>query len=282
MAATARPFRPARLGQQGYNGTTTVFGALAELSGDPLATADAERLSRVRRAGFRHLAIARRDPRGTASYDALRVLRLGEDYALSDLWLGADRSAVNLLSVRVSEGTEAAGAIDQRQLATSPRLGEQTGFIKIDFEASRTQTLFTPWEGASVGLMGLLHRPVVGQHPAAGGTVLSRRRALHPRLLCGAGGGRQGAGGNGRTAAQHRLRNDSRSKVLRHLHPVLHVLRLGRDLAESSIDRDAMINSAGGGVRAQVTRYVEVDFEGSPGSTGIPNGGSIPATASRR
>ena len=33
------------LGQQGYNGTTTVFGALAELSGDPLAAADAERQS---------------------------------------------------------------------------------------------------------------------------------------------------------------------------------------------------------------------------------------------
>ena len=89
-------------------------------------------------------------------YDALRVLRLGEDYALSDLWLGADRSAVNLLSVRISEGLKLLGASINGDSLTSPRLGEQTGFFKFNFEASRTQTLFTPWEGASVGLMGLL------------------------------------------------------------------------------------------------------------------------------
>ena len=95
-------------------------------------------------------------PRTRASYDALRVMRLGADYALSDLWLGADRSAVNLLSVRISEGLKLLGASTNGNSLTSPRLGEQTGFIKINFEASRTQTLFTPWEGASVGLMGLL------------------------------------------------------------------------------------------------------------------------------
>ena len=52
----------------------------------------------------------RRALRTHASYDSLRVLRLGADYALSDIWLGAERSAVNALSVRVSEGMKILGA----------------------------------------------------------------------------------------------------------------------------------------------------------------------------
>ena len=45
-----------------------------------------------------------------------------------------------------------------------------------------------------------------------------------------------------------------------------------------STDHDAMINSAGGGVRAQVTRYVEVDFEGLARFNRFPNGGNIPGS----
>ena len=35
---------------------------------------------------------------------------------------------------------------------------EQTVVAKVNFETSRTQSLFAPWEGATVGLMGLLTR----------------------------------------------------------------------------------------------------------------------------
>ena len=84
------------------------------------------------------------------------ILRLGEDYALSDLLLGADRSAVNAVSVRLSQGMKLLGATTNGISSTSPRQNEQTGFTKINFEASRTQTLFTPWDGASVALMGLV------------------------------------------------------------------------------------------------------------------------------
>ncbi len=45
-----------------------------------------------------------------------------------------------------------------------------------------------------------------------------------------------------------------------------------------STDRNAMINSAGGGVRAQVTRTVEVDFEGLARFNRFPNGGNSPGT----
>jgi hemolysin activation/secretion protein len=84
------------------------------------------------------------------------VLRLGEDYALSDLLLGADRAAINALSVRVSQGLKLFGARTDGIAGDAPRQNEQNGFTKVNFEASRTQTLFAPWEGASVALMGLL------------------------------------------------------------------------------------------------------------------------------
>ena len=45
-----------------------------------------------------------------------------------------------------------------------------------------------------------------------------------------------------------------------------------------STDHNAMINSAGGGVRAQVTRYVEVDFEGLARFNRFPNGGNTPGS----
>ena len=56
------------------------------------------------------------------------------------------------MSARVSQGLPILGA------ATNPtaRLGERTDFFKINFQVTRTQTLFVPWDGASVGLMGLV------------------------------------------------------------------------------------------------------------------------------
>jgi hemolysin activation/secretion protein len=58
--------------------------------------------------------------------------------------------------MRISEGMKLFGATTSGNSATTPRQGEQTGFSKINFETSRTQTLFAPWEGATVGLMELL------------------------------------------------------------------------------------------------------------------------------
>ena len=150
------PVPTGTLGQQGYLGTTTVFGAALSY---PVIRSRQQTLN-VNVAFDALNSDISISPNGTprtrASYDALRVLRLGGDYALSDLWLGADRSAVNLLSVHMFEGLKLLGASINGNSLTSPQLGEQTGFFKVNFEASRTQTLFTPWESASVGLMDLL------------------------------------------------------------------------------------------------------------------------------
>ena len=138
------------LGLQGYNGTTTVFGRSLSY---PVIRSRQQTLNvnLVFDALDSDISIAPRGtPRTQASYDALRVMRLGEDYALSDLLFGADRSAVNALSVRLSQGMKLLGATTDGISRTSPRQNEQTGFFKVNFEASRTQTLFAPWEGASL------------------------------------------------------------------------------------------------------------------------------------
>ena len=89
------------LGAIGYAGTTTVFGGTVSY---PLIRARQQTLNV-------HLTLDGLESTinvGTGpdlirqSYDSLRVLRLAGDYALADLWLGGDRPATNLVSVRLS------------------------------------------------------------------------------------------------------------------------------------------------------------------------------------
>jgi hemolysin activation/secretion protein len=96
-----------------------------------------------------------------ASNDNLRVFRLGADYALHDLWLGGDRSAVSTISLRLSQGVPGLGASSQGN-ASAGRLNERLDFTKVSFEASRTQVLFSPWQNATVAVQPLL----AGQYSA--------------------------------------------------------------------------------------------------------------------
>jgi hemolysin activation/secretion protein len=87
------------------------------------------------------------------SYDSLRILRLGADYALLDTWLGVDRSAVNTVSLRVSQGLPILGASRNGDAGgPPPRPGEQINFTKVSGEISRTQTLFQLFDESSLAL----------------------------------------------------------------------------------------------------------------------------------
>jgi len=90
-------------------------------------------------------------PSRQASRDNLRMLRLGADYVRQDVWLGSDRGAVNQASVRVTRGLPVLGASTTNP-ATAGRQNQVVAFTKLNLELSRTQTLFQPWEGASVAL----------------------------------------------------------------------------------------------------------------------------------
>lgn len=90
-------------------------------------------------------------PGRQASRDNLRVLRGGAEYTVQDSWLGAGRSAVNQASFRASRGLAALGA-SRTNPANVGRQNQVVEFTKINVELSRTQSLFQPWDGATVAL----------------------------------------------------------------------------------------------------------------------------------
>ena len=157
-------------------------------------------------------------------------------------------------------------------------LGEQTGFTKITFEASRTQTLFTPWEGASVGLMGLL----TGQWS---GNILPPAEQFYlggARFTRGYYAGQVPGDKALAATVELQLNTGFETTVFERSFDISTQFYLFYDWGETwqnlSTDHAAMINSAGGGVRAQVTRYVEVDFEGLARFNRFPNGGNVPGS----
>jgi hemolysin activation/secretion protein len=91
------------------------------------------------------------------TYDSTRVLRAGADYALQDTLLGDGRPAVNLASARVSQGIPGPwlGASRYGDIDAG-RTGERFDFTKFSGGVSREQTLFVPWDGATVSLLDLV------------------------------------------------------------------------------------------------------------------------------
>lgn len=138
----------------GYLGTTTVFGAGVVY---PLIRSRTETLNLFGNfdALESEVSVESGGSRGRASFDSLRVLRVGADYARSDLLLGTSRSAVNEITVRVSGGLPTFGATPEGT-PTLPRVGEATDFTKVDVRLARTQTLFSPYPGATVALRGVV------------------------------------------------------------------------------------------------------------------------------
>jgi hemolysin activation/secretion protein len=265
------------LGQTGYNGTTTVFGGQATY---PVIRSRQQTLNvnLSLDAIESNITTTNNGPRSRQSFDSLRVLRLGEDYALSDLLLGADRSAINALSVRVSQGLKLLGARTNGTAQDAPRQNEQNGFTKINFEASRTQTLFSPWEGASVALMGLL----TGQWTDA---------ILPPAEQFYLGGARFTRGyyagqvpGDKALAATTELQLNTgfETTVFGKSLDVSSQFYLFYDWGETwqnlSTDHAAIITSAGGGVRMQVTRFTELDLEGLARFNRFPTAGNTPGS----
>ena len=259
----------------GYNGITTVFGALASY---PVIRSRQQTLNVY--LGFDGLESTINSTatgaKAVASYDSLRVLRVGEDYALLDTLLGADRSAINALSARLSQGLPILGATTNGTAQTSPRQGEDTSFTKINFEASRTQTLFYPWDGGSVALMGLF----AGQWTS---------EILPPAEQFYLGGARFTRGyyagqvpGDKALAATAELQLNTSFElnafgISGDVSTQFYVFYdWGETWQNLASDHAAMINSAGGGVRMQITRYTEIDFEGLARFNKFPTGGNTP------
>ncbi len=87
--------------------------------------------------------------------DSLRVGRIGASYVRPDLLAGGDRAAVTTVNARLSQGLPFLGGTHNDD-ATATRIGEQTNFTKLAGDITRTQTLFSPFAGATVALRGLI------------------------------------------------------------------------------------------------------------------------------
>jgi len=207
----------------------------------------------------------------TASNDSLRVLRIGADYALQDLLLGGDRTAVNTISARLSQGAPLLGGTS-RNNSLPGRVGEQPGFTKISFSASRTQTLFEPWRDASVALKGL----VTGQYSA---------NVLPPAEEFYLGGSDFTRGfysgevtGDSALAATAELQLNTSLTLPIFDNPMTFAAQFygfydwGETYEAQPTDLNHTLRSAGGGLRLNVTRYVEFDVEGVMRATRTPQG----------
>jgi hemolysin activation/secretion protein len=259
-----------QLAAEGYHGSTIVFGAALTY---PVIRARQQTLnvSAALDALQSEVDTTASGTRARVSYDSLRVFRLGGDYARSDLLFGADRPATNGVTVRLSKGVTALGASPNGE-ADAPRIGERIDFFKFNAELSRTQTLFYPWEGATVALMGL----VAGQ---VSPDVLPPAEKFYLgglRLTRGYYAGE--VSGDNALAATAELQ----------LNTSLDFSRFGfkadinsqfyafYDWGETWENRDSDPNrrlaSAGGGVRLAVTQYTELDLEALTRFVRYPNG----------
>jgi hemolysin activation/secretion protein len=124
----------------GYDGRTRVLGAQLSY---PLIRARDQRLNLV--LAFDAIESDITNQSGIngatqrASYDSLRIIRLGADYDLLDVLLGG---GVNSASARFSQGLVALGAVHNGDTISPARGGEKIDFSKASGEVSRTQTLY--------------------------------------------------------------------------------------------------------------------------------------------
>jgi hemolysin activation/secretion protein len=205
------------------------------------------------------------------SQDSLRVVRVGGQWAVFDQLLGDSRSAVNVVSLRLHQGLSSFGA----SAAGSPllsRAGAQPDFTKITFEASRTQSLFSPWTGANLALMGL----VAGQWS---NDILPQAEKFY------LGGARLGRGyyagqvtGDSALAATAELQlsiayETSLFGQSMQIDPMIYAFYdWGETWENAPLDPDRQISSAGLGARFGLTRHAEFQVEGVRRFDRQPNG----------
>ncbi len=256
------------LAAEGYHGVTTTAGVAALY---PLIRARRQTLNL---GAYLDILQSDIDTAGQlASQDNLRVLRWGADYALQDVWAGGDRTALNGISLRVSHGLQGLGSSTDGQQSPPPgRVGEVVDFTKVSFQASRNQTLFAPWRGATVALQGL----VAGQYS---GDVLPPAEKFY---LGGAQYNRGFYSGEvtGDTAliASAELQLNTGFTLDWFSGPVEIGTQFytfydwGETWERQKSDPNRRLQSAGGGVRLNLTRFTEVDLEGVARQTRQPLG----------
>lgn len=258
----------------GYHGTTAVYGSALTY---PVIRARQQTLNLSLALDAVDSTINTNAGPGGSSIqtgrDALRIIRLGGDYALQDGLLGDDRPAVNSISVRISKGFTSFGASSNGE-PTLSRLNERVDFTKANFDASRVQTLFQAWTNANVALKGR----VLGQ---VSGDVLPPAEKF---FLGGAEFNRgyysgEVTGDNALVlSAELQLNTNHEVALFSRVLPITAqwygFYDYGRTWENQSLDANAKLSSMGLGVRLLVTKYTEFELEGVHRNTRFVRGGS--------
>ncbi|MFT8674388.1 MAG: ShlB/FhaC/HecB family hemolysin secretion/activation protein [Acetobacter sp.] len=93
--------------------------------------------------------------RAGLSQDSMRVARANVSYAWQDLWFGNALAGTSTVDLTGSQGLPFMGSsANGRSAPPGGRNNARFDFRKISLAISRTQALFTPWQGALVALRG--------------------------------------------------------------------------------------------------------------------------------
>jgi len=255
-SGVSRPTGPFR--SIGYRGLTNLFGA--ELA-YPLVRSRGLTLNLVGTLDADEGLVDQNGQR--SSTDSLRVGRVGVEYVASDALLGAERPAVNGVTIRLSRGLSG--------FADPARTGQKVGFTKVTLDATRTQTLFQISETSSVAVLTAL----AGQYT---------RNALPGPEEFFLGGSRLARGfyygeatGDNALAGTVELQWNAVHEVPAIGAPELSAQYYGfADWARTAeiprLDQSRLLISAGIGVRLIPTPRLELDFEGVNRFTRYPAG----------
>ena len=209
-----------------------------------------------------------------ASYDSLRVLRFGADYALLDTWLGAERSAITGMSARYSQGLAGLGSSTNGDTTTPPpRIGEKVDFRKLNGEIARTQTLLQPSPDKSIAL-----RTAVGWQYSHDLLPPAEKFYLGgPRFNRGYYFG-QVSGDSAVTIStelQFNVPTPWQSLIPVDVRSQLYAFYdWGKAYQNTALEANVTLQSWGGGVRLFVSDAAEIDLEGVYRVNRYPNGQS--------
>jgi hemolysin activation/secretion protein len=259
---------------EGYDGNTTVAGLQVSY---PLIRARQQTLMLTGNADALDSVITTAPqaggvtvPRAVASKDSLRVLRGGADYALQDLLAGDTRPAVNGVSVHLSQGVPGLGATTDT--ATPARIGAAADFLKAAAEISRNQTVFAPWSGAAVSVLGLAAGQVSGA-------------VLPPAEKFFLGGNRYTRGFySGEASGDNALALTAELQLTTGTGLTVHGQQIdigtqyylfydyGQTWQNQRTDPNNVLKSYGLGVRVSLTQTIEIDLEGVRRASLHPDG----------
>jgi hemolysin activation/secretion protein len=190
---------------------------------------------------------------------------------MQDLLFGDNFPALNTANIRFSQGIASLGA-SPNGAPLAGRVGQAVDFFKVAGEITRGQTLFTPWEGATVSLFAL----VAGQWSNDVLPPIEKFYLGGLRINRGFYAGEVTGDSAISTSVELRLEDSYRLNAWGLNAEVAAQYYLFYDWGQSFENQDDALNrrlaSAGGGVRLLVDRRTELQFEGVRRFTRFPQG----------